>query len=320
MKSTITKLVALVMVLVLTFALASCGSNYTTYYYDSDTGEWSDKKPSSSTNNGGSNGGNNSSGNNYDDGTLKLEVSDIQQSIRYVDDDKMSIPVTNNTLDIDKDYTLELTFTVTPNNDSDGYSYFTTVLTFTDISILDGKIKEAETGKQIEQTVIDGATGTERKDISLSFKVPAEKDTEKEITILVGLQPVKVASNSQMLVDFSSEDAKITGSDGISRSFSINAAVLATPVVTFNDNNKTISWEHVKNADYYNFYIVGEDLDGTPVLTMPVPSGTSEGGMLQLSLWSNREFFGKEVYVKAGSYRDYFNTSEKSNSGIIWED
>ena len=318
MKSIITKLIALVLALASIFALAACADSYTTYYYDPVTGQWSDKQPSG-TNNGGSNGGSNvgnngggSNGGSYDDGSLSVEISGIQQTIRYVDEDGMVIPVTNSDLSIDKNYTLELTFTVTPNRDSDGYSYFNTVLTFADISILNGTIKEAETGKQIENTVINAETGAERKEISLSFKIPAEKDTEKQITIVVGLEPVKVANNSQMLVDFNSDDAKIAGSDGISRSFTISAATLARPVISYDRADMQIKWRHVKNATYYVVFAEGVNTE-----IMVQAAGETAGTELVLDVIENYDkLYGKSISIQAFSDVAHFLASDKSEAVI----
>ena len=319
MKSIFTKLIALVLALASIFALASCGYGYTTYYYDPVTGQWSDKQPSGSNNNGGNSGsGNNGGGNggsnggSYDDGSLSVEISGISQTIRYIDDDGMIIPVNNSDLSIDKNYTLELTFTITPNRDSDGYSYFSTVLTFTDISILNGTIKEAETGKQIENTVINAETGTERKDISLSFKIPAEKDTEKQITIVIGLEPLNVTSDSEMQVGFSSDDAKIAGSDGISRSFAIAAATLARPVISYDRADMQIKWRHVKNATYYVVFA-----EGVNTGIMVQAAGETAGTELVLDVIENYEkLYGKSITVQAFSDVAHFLASDKSEAVV----
>ncbi|MBQ8380494.1 MAG: hypothetical protein IJY18_01230 [Clostridia bacterium] len=315
MKSRVIKLIALALTLVSVFALAACGDSYSTYYYDPSTGKWSENEVSSGGNNNVGSGNNddyvnNGSGNNnnnYDDGALKVEVSGITQDITYVDEDGMSIPVLNSDLEIGTKYTLKLNFTITATQNSDGNQYFDTVLTFTDINILNGTIKEAETGKQVEQKVIDATSGSERKDIKLSFKVPSEKDVEKQITILVALTPIKVANSSQMLVDFSSDDAKILG-DGISRSFSINRATLAKPVLTVDSGNKKISWAAVNNATYYMVY---SDTGVTGIVINATDA-------LELDLYNYPDLIGQNIYVQACSDSTDFIASEKSEPVTIW--
>ena len=188
---------------------------YSTYSnYDESTGTWTDKV----VNNGGSGnlGGN---GGSVDDGSLGVEISNVTQQIQYVGEGGTITPLIGTDLSIDTRYTLQLSFVATATASNDGMQYFKTILTFNDINILNGSIKEAETGKQAEITEIDSATGSTRKEIELSFKLPMEKDAQKEITILVDLIPVDVQDNSQMLVSFASDDAKVLGSDGVSKKF-----------------------------------------------------------------------------------------------------
>lgn len=252
MKNVTKRLVALLLLICSAVALVGCASSTTTYYYDEATGTWSD----TATNSGNNGGGNNNTGNN-NSGSLAVEISDVKQEVRYIDDDGMITPVLSNELKYRTRYTLELSFVITPNMDSDGTQFVDTVLTFADINILNGNIKEAETGKQDVQQTIDAATGATRKDITLSFKIPAERDVEKKVTILVGIDPLEVADSSSMQVDFKSDDARVLG-DGIMKSYSIVKSSIETPVLRY--SNTVLSWNHVKNATYYKLYLNGREM------------------------------------------------------------
>ena len=253
MKNVTKRLVALLLLICSAVALVGCASSTTTYYYDEATGTWSDTATGS-----GNNGGNNNTGNN-NSGSLAVEVSDVRQTVRYQDEDGLLVPITSNELKYRTKYTLELSFVITPNMDSDGTQMLDTVLTFADINILNGSIKEAETGKQDVSQTIDAGTGTTRKDITLSFKIPAERDVEKEITILVGIDPLEVADSSSMQVDFKSDDARVLG-DGIMKSYSIVKDSIDTPALVYNRDTYMISWNHVKNATYYKIYLNDMDM------------------------------------------------------------
>ena len=264
MKNVTKRLVALLLLICSAVALVGCASSTTTYYYDEATGTWSD----TATNSGNNGGVNNNTGNN-NNGSLAVEVSDVKQEIRYIDDDGMITPVLSNELKYRTRYTLELSFVITPNMDSDGTQFLDTVLTFADINILNGSIKEAETGKQDVSQTIDAGTGKTRKDITLSFKIPAERDVEKKVTILVGIDPLEVADSSSMQVDFKSDDARVLG-DGIIKSYSIVKDFIETPILDYDENDKKLSWNHVKNATYYKLYYNDNkelvDYNGNPVI------------------------------------------------------
>ena len=250
MKTSLKLIIALVLAACCIVALVGCGSDSKTYYYDESTGTWTDKVVNNSGN-GGNYGGNNGG----DDGSLGVEISNVTQQIQYVGDGGTITPLIGTDLSIDTRYTLQLSFVATATASNDGMQYFKTILTFNDINILNGSIKEAETGKQAEVTTIDSATGSTRKEIELSFKLPMEKDAQKQITILVDLIPVDVQDNSQMLVSFASDDAKVLGSDGVSKKFTINAVTIGTPTLLY--MNQTLMWAHVKNATYYRFVVDG---------------------------------------------------------------
>ena len=255
MKHVFTKVLALILIAACLVVLVGCGSDTTTYYYDESTGTWLDSPPSG--NGGGSStGGNNNTGNGNTN-IPSIEIGKVDWTIRYIDSDGMITPVTGSSLSIDKNYTLELKFSITANADNDGTQMIDTILSFADIEILNGNIKEAETGKQAVQTTINSDTGATRKDITLSFKVPEQKDVQKEITILVGLDPMDTADNSQMTVSFASDDARITGNgaDGILRSFSIEAVSLAAPSLFL--NGTSLMFNHVKNTTYYRMVVDG---------------------------------------------------------------
>lgn len=255
MKTSLKRIIALMLAALCILALAGCGSDAKTYYYDESTGTWTDKV----VNNGGTGnlGGN---GGSVDDGSVGVEIGTVSSQIQYVGEGGTITPLIGTDLNIDTRYTLQLSFVATATASNDGMQYFKTILTFNDINILNGSIKEAETGKQAEVTEIDSATGSTRKEIELSFKLPMEKDAQKSITILVDLIPVDVADNSQMLVSFASDDAKVLGSDGVSKKFTINPVTIATPIIMYSGNipgmsGTTLMWHHVKNATYYRFII-----------------------------------------------------------------
>jgi hypothetical protein len=294
MKNVTKRLVALLLLICSAVALVGCASSTTTYYYDEATGTWSD----TATNSGNNGGVNNNNNGNNNSGSLAVEISDVKQEVRYIDDDGMITPVVSNELKYRTRYTLELSFVITPNMDSDGTQFLDTVLTFADINILNGNIKEAETGKQDVSQTIDAATGATRKDITLSFKIPAERDVEKKITILVGIDPLEVADSSSMQVDFKSDDARVLG-DGIMKSYSIVKSPIETPTLTYDYNMLQLSWNHVKNATYYKLYfgdrelvdsygnpyiIYASDLNVGSTMTLTVPMMYSLGlGVVGLS-------------------------------------
>ncbi len=255
MKNSFKKIIALMMVITCLVALVGCGSDTKTYYYNETTGKWQDTAVNNSGNSGNINTGNVGDNSNLDNDTLAVEIGSVNQQIQYVDDGGTITPILSTDLSIDTRYTLQLSFIATATADNDGTQVFKTILTFADINILNGSIKEAETGKQAEITEIDSTTGASRKEIELTFKIPMEKDAQKNITILVDLIPVDVATSSQMLVSFASDEAVVRGSDGISRTFTINPVVIATPQIQYLSNYGLITWNHVKNATYYRLVV-----------------------------------------------------------------
>ena len=310
MKTSLKTIIALILAAICIVALVGCGSSDAkTYYYDESTGTWTDKV----VNNSG-NGGNYGGSNNGDDGSLAVEIGTVTSQIQYVGDGGTITPLIGTDLSIDTRYTLQLSFVATATAANDGMQYFKTVLTFNDINILNGSIKEAETGKQAEITEIDSATGSTRKEIELSFKIPMEKDAQKQITILVDLAPVDVADNSQMLVSFASDNARVLGSDGVSKKFTINAVTIGTPSIIY--MNQTLMWNHVKNATYYKIFVNGSVLtiDGSEYIYDA--SGANVGGPIAINIVDYINYIPDlaEVKIQAFSTNNNFKTSNYSNA------
>ena len=173
-------------------------------------------------------------------------------------------------LDVDIEYYLILTVDVTSVRDNDGQSMLNVNITFDELDIMEGTIEEAGTGHFDEMTFTNAKTGKIGKTSKVSFKISPRSAEPKTINMIIRLKPVKAGEGSHIIIGYdfepstsagSADDYKMTGGDGQIKYLKVNAVQIAAPVLETSLGGY-ISWNHVKNADYYMVYEVGKD---TPI-------------------------------------------------------
>lgn len=158
-------------------------------------------------------------------------------------------------LDVDTSYFLFLTFDITAARNNDGQSIMDLKITFDSLDVMDGTIEDVSTGNIVSMTFTDSETQKEGRTTTASFKIPAFSAEPKKIEMIVKLRPISVGE-SHILISYDYDtpaNNKILGSDGYTKNLQINAVQIETPVLSVDDMG-LLSWNHVKNADYYKLY------------------------------------------------------------------
>jgi hypothetical protein len=158
-------------------------------------------------------------------------------------------------LDVDASYYLFLSFDVTAARDNDGQSLLDLNITFDALNVMDGTIEDVSTGMIESLVFTDAVTGNVGKTTTASFKIPSLSSEPKKIEMIVKLRPVDVGESHIMIgYDYDPEgEYKILGSDGYTKNLKINEVQIEAPVLTVTDPG-VLSWNHVKNAEYYMIY------------------------------------------------------------------
>jgi hypothetical protein len=172
---------------------------------------------------------------------------------------------------VDQAYFLFISFDITAARNNDGQSLIDINITFDSLNIMEGVIEDVNTGIIENMIFTDANTGNIGKTTTASFKIPASSADPKKIEMIVKLRPISVGE-SHILISYDYDtptNNKILGSDGYTKNLKINAVQIETPVLSVDDMG-LLSWNHVKNADYYKLYengnpvkdpLTGEELE-----------------------------------------------------------
>ena len=220
-------------------------------------------------------------------------------------------------LDVDTEYYLFLSFQVKARRDNDGQSLLDVNITFDALNILQGKIEDAATGMMEEMTFSDAQTGNVGKKTTISFKIPSLSAEPKNINCIVKLRPVTVGE-SHIIIGYdykTSEDYHILGSDGYTKNLKIKAVQITPPTLAVSDLG-ALTWNHVKNADYYCIFEAGSQVPLTDWMGETIyiqATGTAVGGQMFYNI--GEYLSGYHVLViRAYSNNENINDSNYSNS------
>lgn len=224
-----------------------------------------------------------------------------------------------NDLRVDTNYYLYVKFKITSARDNDGQSLIDLNITFDAIDIMDGTIEEVGTGNVQTLTFKDAQTGNVGKTTTASFKIPAWSDESKEISMTVKLRPVTVGQ-SHILIGYDYDPDgngtyKLLGSDGHTKNLQIKEVQIDAPVLTVDEANGNLVWNHVKNADYYMFFIDGvpiTDFNDEP-LTYSA-EGYTVGGSIVYSIAQYLYSGYQTICIRAYSQNENIKQSNYSNS------
>ena len=173
-------------------------------------------------------------------------------------------------LNVDTTYYLFLTFDVTAARNNDGQSLLDLNITFDALNILEGTIEDVSTGLIQDLIFTDAVTGNVGKTTTASFKIPAESAKPKKIEMIVKLVPVDVGE-SHIIIGYNydnDEACKILGSDGYTKNLTIKSVQIEKPTLSLTPMG-LLSFNHVKNADYYVVCENGnevKDIFGNPIV------------------------------------------------------
>lgn len=218
-------------------------------------------------------------------------------------------------LDVDTSYYLFLSFDVTAKRDNDGQSLLDLNITFDALNVMDGTIEDVSTGMIESLVFTDAVTGNVGKTTTASFKIPSLSAEPKTIEMIVKLRPVDVGESHIMIgYDYDPEgEYKILGSDGYTKNLKINEVQIEAPVVSVTDMG-LLSWNHVKNAEYYMVYENGvalQDYLGQPIVI--TAEGYAIGSAIQYAIGNDIVGF-HNVMIKAFSSNKNVLESNYSNA------
>ena len=171
-------------------------------------------------------------------------------------------------LDVDKAYYLFLSFDVNSVRDNDGQSLLDVKITFDSIDVMEGTIEDVGTGNIQNLIITDAGTGNVGRTTTASFKIPAFSSETKTIEMIVKLSPVNIGE-SHIIISYNYDsDCNLLGSDGYTKNLEIKQVKIETPELNVNGMG-LLSWEHVKNAEYYKIYENNEEVrdeNGEPIV------------------------------------------------------
>ena len=210
-------------------------------------------------------------------------------------------------LDVDTSYYLFLSFDVTAARDNDGQSLLDLNITFDALNVMDGTIEDVSTGMIESLVFTDAVTGNVGKTTTASFKIPSLSSEPKKIEMIVKLRPVDVGESHIMIgYDYDPEgEYKILGSDGYTKNLKINEVQIESPA---------LSWNHVKNAEYYMVYENGvalKDYLGKDIVI--TAEGYAVGSAIQYAIGNDIVGF-HNVMIKAFSSNKNVLESNYSNA------
>lgn len=200
-------------------------------------------------------------------GASDIEIGEPQYGFVKAEDydaETFSIENSNNwsNLDVDTEYYLIMTFDVTSVQNNDGQSLLHVNITFDALDVMEGTMEEANTGNHQEMYFEDATTGRQGKVTTITFKISPSSAEPKTINMIIKLKPVQVGE-SHILIGFeydpstavgSADDYKMNGSDGHTKNLRIRPVVIEAPVLSVIEGVGSLTWQHVKNADYYQIY------------------------------------------------------------------
>lgn len=158
-------------------------------------------------------------------------------------------------LDVDTAYYLFLSFDITAARNNDGQSLLDLNITFDALNVMDGTVEDVSTGMIESLVFTDAVTGNVGKTTTVSFKIPALSTEPKRIEMIVKLRPVDVGE-SHIVISYSYDpegEYKILGSDGYTKNLKINEVQIESSVLSVVEPGM-LTWNHVKNAEYYMIY------------------------------------------------------------------
>lgn len=196
-------------------------------------------------------------------GSSDIEISDpVFGFIRAEDYDPETFDIETaaqwTTLDVDAEYYLFLTLDIAARRDNDGQSLLNINITFDALNILQGTMEDVSTGMIEEMTFQDANTGNVGKTTTVSFKIPSLSAEPKTINMIVSLQPVKVGE-SHIIIGYDYDapsEYRLLGSDGYTKNLKIQAVKIEAPKLSLTEMG-SLTWQHVRNADYYCVYEAG---------------------------------------------------------------
>lgn len=218
-------------------------------------------------------------------------------------------------LDVDTSYYLFLSFDVTAARDNDGQSLLDLNITFDALNVMDGTIEDVSTGMIESLVFTDAVTGNVGKTTTASFKIPSLSSEPKKIEMIVKLRPVDVGESHIMIgYDYDPEgEYKILGSDGYTKNLKINEVQIESPALSVTDMG-LLSWNHVKNAEYYMVYENGvalKDAWGKEIVI--TAEGYAVGSAIQYAIGNDIVGF-HNVMIKAFSSNKNVLESNYSNA------
>lgn len=218
-------------------------------------------------------------------------------------------------LDVDTSYYLFLSFDVTAARDNDGQSLLDLNITFDALNVMDGTIEDVSTGMIESLVFTDAITGNVGKTTTASFKIPALSAEPKKIEMIVKLRPVDVGESHIVIgYEYDSEgEYKILGSDGYTKNLKINEVQIESVVLSVIEPG-SLSWNHVKNAEYYMIYENNQpvkDFLGNDIVISA--EGYSVGSQMVYSLTG--QIFGfHNLQIRAYSSNQNIKPSDFSNT------
>ena len=172
-------------------------------------------------------------------------------------------------LDVDTSYYLFLSFDITAARNNDGQSLLDLNITFDSLNVMDGTVEDVSTGMIESLVFTDAVTGNIGKTTTVSFNITALSTEPKKIEMIVKIRPIDVGE-SHIIIGYDydpDEEYKILGSDGYTKNLKINEVQIDSSVLSVVEPG-FLSWNHVKNAEYYMIYennqpiqnFMGEDI------------------------------------------------------------
>ena len=179
-------------------------------------------------------------------------------------------------------------------------------IVFDNIDAVQGTLEDARTGDVVSMS-FQGSNGGRSVESVVTFAVPRDKGATSEKRIIIKLVPKK-SGDTTIRGMFEGENIDLIGDiDGFTKSISATGVQLETPSLNV-DANGILSWNHVKNADYYKLVV-----DGVIVEAVIDAENKAVGAIINCALSEYGYVKGQTIQVVAYSDNVEYAPSNLSN-------
>lgn len=252
--------------------------------------------------------------------TYTVEIGAINMSV--LAENGTTLPNTNIAMYPYESYTFRYQFSYQINEDNGGDLKFDLVAEYNNVDVIDANVLNVNTGL-VNQVSFSNTSGENSKRGIYTFILPSKSGNISSVILDVKYSAYRFGTSSTSIT-FETDNPSVlirgAGQNGLTKGFEISKIRLSAPTLTYNEENKSISFRHVEGATSYLFTISDADLSesSTTTLTYEAPNNIASGTVLSINLENYSTYFLSDhtyvVDVTAQSSDVNYETSVRSES------